>query len=83
MTDRVPEDLLEDLPPDDRAERQELLSWLLERGVEIEDLREAHREGRLALLPTEVVLTRDCRYSLARGLACRESGRTSREPTAA
>jgi adenylate cyclase len=64
MTDRVPEDLLENLSPEERAEREGLLRWLLERDVEVEDLREASREGRLALVPTEVVLTRDCRYSL-------------------
>ena len=63
MTTReLPPDLLDEL--DGREDRKELLRWLLGRGVGIDRLREAASEDTLALLPTELVLNRDCSYTL-------------------
>jgi adenylate cyclase len=62
--DQLPEDLFDDVEGEAREGRRELLEWLLERGISVEQLREAKREHRLALLPTERVLTRGTRWSL-------------------
>jgi adenylate cyclase len=48
----------------ERAARVELLEQLFAEGVSLEDLREAASEDRLALLPVELVFTRDCQYSI-------------------
>jgi adenylate cyclase len=61
---QLPEDLLDDVEGADRDARRFLLEWLLERGVTVDELRDAKREGRLALLPTEHVLTRGLSLSL-------------------
>jgi len=50
------EGLLEGLDPDERKSRRKLLEELTEDGFELEDLREAVEQDRLALLPVEVVL---------------------------
>lgn len=51
--------------PPAREQRRELLRYLWQQGVSTEDLRRAAREGRLALLPAELVLTWPPRYSAA------------------
>jgi adenylate cyclase len=51
-----------------RAARVRLLDELLEEGVDVDDLRAAVAEDRLALLPAERILTSEPRYS-ARDLA--------------
>jgi adenylate cyclase len=60
------EGLLDDLP-DERARqaRRELLDELHADGVELEELREAVKEQRLALLPVERLLGSEPRYSHA------------------
>jgi adenylate cyclase len=67
------EGLLEDCP-DDRAKqaRRELLDELYEDGIELEELEQAVKEQRLALLPVERVIGGEKRYS-ARQVA-EESG---------
>jgi adenylate cyclase len=65
MTEEFPPELVEGLSDDERVRREELLRWLVDRDVDADALREAVREERLALLPTELVLTRDCRHSLS------------------
>jgi adenylate cyclase len=67
-----PEDLFEGLTGRQREERLTLLRWLAARGVELDKMREAVREGNLALLPTELILTSRCRYTIAEG--AREAG---------
>jgi len=61
---QIPEDLLADVEPEERKGRKAILAWLLERGVGVDQLREAASKDRLALLPTELVLNRGCNYSL-------------------
>ena len=58
------EGLLEDLP-DDRAReaRRELLDELHEDGVSLEELEQAVKEQRLALVPVERLLGGEPRYS--------------------
>jgi adenylate cyclase len=59
------EGLLEGLDSQqERAARLKLLQQLVAEGVSLEDLRQAATEDRLALLPVELVFTRDCRYSI-------------------
>lgn len=48
----------------ERAARVELLRQLVAEGVPLTDLRQAASEDRLALLPVELVFTRDCRYTI-------------------
>jgi adenylate cyclase len=48
----------------ERAARVKLLQQLIAEGVSLEDLRQAASEDRLALLPVELVFTRDCQYSI-------------------
>lgn len=50
--------------PRERKARGALLRELLQAGVSLAELRRAVAQDRLALLPSEVVLTRDCRYTL-------------------
>jgi adenylate cyclase len=54
--DWAAEGLLEGLEGEERAARVELLDQLHQAGFEVDELREATRDGRLALLPLEVVL---------------------------
>ncbi len=64
-TDFEAEGLLEDLSGEERAARLELLLALEEQGYELEELRRAASEDRLALLPVEHVLEAEGpRYSL-------------------
>src|ERR671916_3362965 len=72
MNEGLPDDLFDDVQGEDREAREALLSWLVERGLTVDELREAKREQRLALLPTEHVLTRGCNLSLNE--ACERSG---------
>jgi adenylate cyclase len=65
LVPEVPDDLLAGLAASERQARATLLRWLLERGVGVEELRAAADAHGLPLLPAEVVLRRDCRYSLA------------------
>ena len=58
------EDLLDDVEGPARKHREGLLNWLLERGVTADELREAKQQNRLALLPTEHLLTRGCTLSI-------------------
>jgi adenylate cyclase len=58
------EGLLDGLDGDARAGRLKLLEQLAGDGVELEELREAVAEGRLALLPVERALEGDGRYTL-------------------
>ena len=51
------EGLLEGLEGEDRAAREKLLEELLDDGVELEELRTAVAEDRLALLPVERILS--------------------------
>ena len=73
MKEGLPDDLFDDVEGEDREAREALLSWLVERGLTVDELREAKREQRLALLPTEHVLTRGCNLSLNE--AAKRSGR--------
>jgi adenylate cyclase len=58
------EGLLEGLETDgERTARRELLDRLADEGCEIDELRRAVEEDRLALLPMEKLLLRDRRYS--------------------
>ena len=57
------EGLLEGLDPDERKSRRKLLEELTEDGFELEDLREAVEQDRLALLPVEVVLGGEPTYT--------------------
>lgn len=56
----------------ERAVRGELLEWLSDAGVPEERIRQAIAEDRLAMLPVEVVLSGDDKYTLT-GVA-REAG---------
>ncbi len=65
-TDFEAEGLLEGLEEPARAARLELLERLEGEGVDPEELAQASREGRLALIPVERILTGDSsRYTLA------------------
>jgi adenylate cyclase len=58
------EGLLEGLDDDDaRKERAELLDYLHEEGVSVDELRQAVEEDRLVLLPVERLLAGDKKYS--------------------
>jgi adenylate cyclase len=54
------EGLLDDLEGADRDARVDLLEQLADAGVELDELRRAVQEDRLALLPVERVLGGDC-----------------------
>ena len=58
------EGLLEDLAGEEREARIDLLVQLREAQVSMEELRRAVAEDRLAMLPIELVFTRDCKYTL-------------------
>jgi adenylate cyclase len=59
------EGLLDDLEDErERAARLDLLRELVESGVDIEEIRRAVAEDRLATLPMELVFTRDCTHTL-------------------
>ena len=64
-TDFEREGLLEGLDGPAREARQELLERLADSGMELEELREATQEGRLALLPVERLIGGEERYSVA------------------
>ena len=66
--DFAAEGLLEGLRGDEREAREELLRQLYEADAPLEELRRAADEDRLALLPVELVLGGEGRYS-ARELA--------------
>jgi adenylate cyclase len=63
--DFVAEGLLEGLEGEDRKARLELLGQLHRAGVPLEELREAVAEERLALLPVELVLRSEGKYTAA------------------
>ena len=58
------EGLLEGLHPAEREARLDLLRQLAEAGVSMETMKRAVDEDRLAMLPIELVFTRDCKYTL-------------------
>ncbi len=58
------EGLLDGLEPAERDARLDLLRQLAEAGVSIADMKRAVDEDRLAMLPIELVFTRDCKYTL-------------------
>ncbi len=56
--------LLEDVrDPEEREARIRLLDALRERGYELEELRRAHAEDRLAMLPLDRVFAGGCQYT--------------------
>ena len=57
------EGLLEDLEGEARDARLQLLGELLDAGTELEELREAVAQGRLALVAVERTLAGEQRYS--------------------
>ena len=59
------EGMLEGLDGEARASRLELLEKLSDDGVELDELKQAASEGRLALLPVERALGGDGRYTLS------------------
>src|SRR4051812_28917552 len=63
-TDFEREGLLEGLDGPAREARQELLERLAGSGMDIQELREATQEGRLALLPLERLIGGEERYSV-------------------
>jgi adenylate cyclase len=66
MSDWEAEGLLDGLESEgERTTRRELLDWLQDEGCEVEDLRRAVAEDRLALLPMERLLLRDRCYTHA------------------
>jgi len=58
------EGLLGDLTGADRDARVDLLVQLREAGVSMGELRRAVAEDRLAMLPIEMVFTRECKYTI-------------------
>ena len=62
------EGLLDGLEPAEREARLDLLSQLAEAGVSIEAMKRAVAEDRLAMLPIELVFTRECKYTLPQAL---------------
>jgi len=58
------EGLLEGIDGDERRSRVALLERLSSEGVELDDLRSAVEEGRLAVLPVERLLAGEPRYSI-------------------
>lgn len=62
------EGLLEGLEPHDREARLDLLRQLAEAGVPLADMKRAVEEDRLAMLPIELVFTRECKYTLREAL---------------
>ena len=61
--DFAAEGLLEGLSDKQREDRLELLAQLHEAGIPLEELKKAAAEDRLALLPVELVLAREGKYS--------------------
>lgn len=53
----------------ERQARVELLDYLRDQGVELDELKEAVDEGRLAVLPVERMLSRDSQHLSRRDLA--------------
>src|SRR4051812_40155550 len=68
VTEFEREGLLEDLAGEECEARIDLLAQLREAGVSMDELRRAVAEDRLAMLPIELVFTRDCRYTLPEAL---------------
>jgi len=62
------ERLLEGLAAGEREARVDLLAQLVEAGVSMGELKRAVDEDRLAMLPIELVFTRDCKYTLPQAL---------------
>jgi adenylate cyclase len=63
--DFAAEGLVKGLRGKKRAARLELLEYLYKAGVPLEDLRRAVEEDRLALIPVELVLAQDAKYTVA------------------
>lgn len=63
--DFAAEGLVKGLRGKKRAARLELLEYLYKAGVPLEDLRRAVEEDRLALVPVELVLAQDTKYTVA------------------
>ena len=61
--DFAAEGLLEGLSDKQREDRLELLCQLHDAGIPLEELKQAAAEDRLALLPVELVLAREGKYS--------------------
>ena len=62
------EGLLEGLDPAEREARLDLLRQLAEAGVSIEAMKRAVAEDRLAMVPIELVFTRECKYTLPQAM---------------
>jgi adenylate cyclase len=62
------EGLLEGLQGGEREARLDLLRQLDQAGVPLDELKQAVEEDRLALLPVELVFTRDLRYTVDEAL---------------
>src|SRR3954465_11393392 len=56
--------LLDDLEGEARAARERLLTRLHDEGVSLEELRAACEEGRLLLLPAELLIQGPPRYTM-------------------
>ncbi len=63
--DFAAEGLVKGLRGKKRAARLELLEYLYKSGVPLEELRRAVEEERLAILPVELVLAQDAKYTIA------------------
>jgi adenylate cyclase len=63
--DFAAEGLVKGLRGKKRAARLELLEYLYKAGVPLDELRRAVEEERLALLPVELVLAQDAKYTIA------------------
>ena len=66
------EGLLDGLDPREREARLDLLRQLAGAGVSTGDMRRAVEQDRLAMLPIELVFTRECRYTLREALEASE-----------
>src|SRR3989442_1096269 len=62
------EGLLDGLDPNEREARLDLLRQLAEAGVSPEAMKRAVAEDRLAMLPIELVFTRECKYTLPQAM---------------
>ena len=62
------EGLLDGLDPAEREARLDLLRQLAEAGVSIEAMKRAVAEDRLAMVPIELVFTRECKYTLPQAM---------------
>jgi adenylate cyclase len=64
LPDFAAEGFYEGLEGDARAEREELLRWLVDRGFGANELRRAHRNGLLLFLPAEREVGGMAKYTL-------------------